>query len=49
MAGLGRLYAWWSLRHCANAVAVWLNDNPKRLLCSIDESGGYDFLLKKGA
>ncbi|HOL22188.1 MAG TPA: flavin reductase family protein [bacterium] len=28
-------------------VAVWVNENPSRLLCSIDNSGGYDFLLEK--
>lgn len=28
-------------------LAVWVNENPKRLLCSIDNSGGYDFLLEK--
>lgn len=28
-------------------LAVWVHDSPKRLLCSIDNSGGYDFLLEK--
>jgi len=28
-------------------LAVWVNDSPKRLLCSIDHSSGYDFLLEK--
>jgi len=27
-------------------LAVWVNENPKRVLCSIDESSGYDFLLE---
>lgn len=30
-------------------LAVWLNDDPKRVLCSIDESSGYDFLIEQGA
>jgi flavin reductase (DIM6/NTAB) family NADH-FMN oxidoreductase RutF len=29
-------------------VAVWLHDSPKRCLCSVDRSSGYDFLLEKG-
>ena len=28
-------------------VAAWVHDQPARLLCSIDRSGGYDFLLEK--
>ncbi|MCM8829947.1 MAG: flavin reductase family protein [Candidatus Omnitrophica bacterium] len=28
-------------------LAVWVNENPSRLLCSIDESNGYEFLLEK--
>lgn len=28
-------------------LAVWVNEDPTRLLCSIDHSGGYDFLLEK--
>lgn len=28
-------------------LAVWTSEDPKRNLCSIDESGGYDFLLEK--
>ncbi len=28
-------------------MAVWVNEKPKRLLCSIDRSAGYDFLLEK--
>ncbi len=27
-------------------LAVWVHEEPKRVLCSIDESGGYDFLLE---
>jgi flavin reductase (DIM6/NTAB) family NADH-FMN oxidoreductase RutF len=26
---------------------VWLNEKPKRLLCSVDDSSGYDFILEK--
>lgn len=26
---------------------VWVNEAPKRVLCSIDRSSGYDFLLEK--
>jgi len=26
-------------------LAVWLHDTPKRTLCSVDESSGYEFLL----
>ena len=29
-------------------LAAWTSENPTRLLCSIDQSGGYDFLLEKG-
>ncbi len=29
-------------------LAVWVNEDPKRQLCSIDASSGYDFLLEKG-
>lgn len=29
-------------------LAVWLSDDPKRQLCSIDEAGGYDVLLHRG-
>ena len=29
-------------------LAAHVNDNPKRLLCSIDHSEGYDFLFEKG-
>lgn len=28
-------------------LAVWVNEKPGRLLCSIDRSAGYDFLLEK--
>jgi flavin reductase (DIM6/NTAB) family NADH-FMN oxidoreductase RutF len=28
-------------------LAAWTNENPQRLLCSIDESAGYTFLLEK--
>jgi len=28
-------------------IAVWVHESPKRLLCSIDHSGGYDFLLER--
>ncbi len=28
-------------------LAAWVNENPKRLLCSIDHSEGYEFLLEK--
>ena len=28
-------------------LAVWMHETPKRLLCSIDQSSGYDFLLEK--
>ena len=28
-------------------LAVWVNEHPKRLLCAIDQSGGYDFLLER--
>jgi flavin reductase (DIM6/NTAB) family NADH-FMN oxidoreductase RutF len=27
-------------------LAVWINEAPERVLCSIDESAGYDFLLE---
>lgn len=30
-------------------LAVWVDENPKRPLCSIDHSSGYDFLLEQGA
>lgn len=29
-------------------VAAWVHTSPKRLLCSIDTSDGYDFILQKG-
>lgn len=29
-------------------LATWMNEEPHRLLCSIDESSGYDFLMEKG-
>jgi flavin reductase (DIM6/NTAB) family NADH-FMN oxidoreductase RutF len=29
-------------------LAAWANESPTRLLCSIDHSGGYDFLLERG-
>ena len=29
-------------------LAVWVRDEPGRQLCSIDHSGGYDFLLERG-
>jgi len=29
-------------------LAAWISENPTRLLCSIDKSAGYDFLLEKG-
>ena len=29
-------------------LAVWVNENPKRQLCTIDQASGYDFLLEKG-
>jgi len=29
-------------------LAAHVNDRPKRLLCSIDRSSGYDFLFEKG-
>ena len=29
-------------------VAAWRNETPRRLLCSIDQSSGYDFLFEKG-
>ena len=29
-------------------VAVWVNEAPKRQLCSIDHARGYDVLLEKG-
>ena len=29
-------------------VGVWVNDDPKRLLVSVDDSSGYEFLLEKG-
>lgn len=29
-------------------LAVWVTPQPRRLLCSIDESTGYDFLMEKG-
>ncbi len=29
-------------------LAAWTSENPTRLLCSIDKSAGYDFLLEKG-
>jgi flavin reductase (DIM6/NTAB) family NADH-FMN oxidoreductase RutF len=29
-------------------LAGWMHENPKRPLCSIDQSAGYDFLLEKG-
>ena len=29
-------------------LGAWTSENPTRLLCSIDESSGYDFLLEKG-
>jgi len=28
-------------------MAVWVNENPSRILCSIDRLAGYDFLLEK--
>jgi flavin reductase (DIM6/NTAB) family NADH-FMN oxidoreductase RutF len=28
-------------------LATWVNENPTRILCSIDMSKGYDFLLEK--
>jgi len=28
-------------------LAAWVNEAPKRLLCSIDKSAGYDFLLER--
>jgi flavin reductase (DIM6/NTAB) family NADH-FMN oxidoreductase RutF len=28
-------------------LAVWLNDKPGRILCLIDESDGYDFILEE--
>jgi len=28
-------------------LAVWVHDHPKRLLCLIDQSSGYDFLLEE--
>jgi flavin reductase (DIM6/NTAB) family NADH-FMN oxidoreductase RutF len=27
---------------------VWINEKPRRLLCSIDQSSGYDFLIEQG-
>ncbi len=27
-------------------VAAWVNESPKRVLCSVDHSSGYDFLLE---
>ena len=30
----------------AEVLAIWIADEPSRLLCSIDRSGGYDFLLE---
>ena len=29
-------------------LAAWISETPTRLLCSIDTSAGYDFLLEKG-
>ena len=29
-------------------LAAWVNESPKRQLCSINQSSGYDFLLEKG-
>ena len=29
-------------------VGVWVSERPKRVLCSIDQSSGYDFLLERG-
>lgn len=29
-------------------LAWWINEDPKRQLCTINKSGGYDFLLEKG-
>jgi flavin reductase (DIM6/NTAB) family NADH-FMN oxidoreductase RutF len=28
-------------------LAVWINEHPSRLLCSIDNSSGYEFILEK--
>lgn len=28
-------------------LSVWVNESPKRILCSIDNSTGYDFILEK--
>jgi len=30
----------------AEVLAIWVTDEPRRLLCSVDRSGGYDFLLE---
>jgi len=27
-------------------LAIWVNESPKRMLCSIDRSSGHDFLLE---
>ena len=29
-------------------LAAWTSENPTRLLCSIDKSAGYDFLIEEG-
>jgi len=31
----------------AEIIAVWINENPGRALCSIDGSSGYDFILER--
>lgn len=32
----------------AEILAIWVHEDPTRLLCLIDQSSGYDFLLEKG-
>ncbi len=32
----------------AEVVKLWVTDKPKRLLCSIDDASGYEFIYQKG-
>jgi flavin reductase (DIM6/NTAB) family NADH-FMN oxidoreductase RutF len=32
----------------AEVLRVWVNESPKRQLCTVDRSSGYDFLLERG-
>ena len=45
----GRLTAGDHTIFSGEILKVWLNDEPARLLCSVDESSGYELLLQRGA